>query len=145
MGEIHELFVLALSLVWFAGATPEIRQNAGEANGTLDGTRPLDGCNPDVPPNIFMFIGFFLSSHSCDRPGSPRAPKTHWVMQERTSPPTSEFTKSSLFFYFLRMIRESLRGNRIGATGLRASERKSASERVSERQGFDFWEVFRGF
>ena len=24
MGEIHELFVLALSLVWFAGATPEI-------------------------------------------------------------------------------------------------------------------------
>ena len=31
MGEIHELFVLALSLVWFAGATPEFcrmkRQN----------------------------------------------------------------------------------------------------------------------
>ena len=26
MGEIHELFVLALSLVWFAGATPEIRE-----------------------------------------------------------------------------------------------------------------------
>ena len=24
MGEIHELFVLALSLVWFAGATPEL-------------------------------------------------------------------------------------------------------------------------
>ena len=23
MGEIHELFVLALSLVWFAGATPQ--------------------------------------------------------------------------------------------------------------------------
>ena len=23
MGEIHELFVLELSLVWFAGATPE--------------------------------------------------------------------------------------------------------------------------
>ena len=23
MGEIHELFVLALSLFWFAGATPE--------------------------------------------------------------------------------------------------------------------------
>ena len=23
MGEIHELFVLALSLVWFAGATPK--------------------------------------------------------------------------------------------------------------------------
>ena len=52
---------------------------------------------------------------------------------------------------------ESLRGNRIGATGLRASERKSASERaserVSEREGFRrflrgferFLEVFRGF
>ena len=25
MGEIHELFVLALSLVWFAGATPDFR------------------------------------------------------------------------------------------------------------------------
>ena len=50
-------------------------------------------------------------------------------------------------------IGESLRGNRIGATGLRASERKSASERVSEREGFQrflrgferFLEVFRGF
>ena len=48
---------------------------------------------------------------------------------------------------------ESLRGNRIGATRLRASERKSASEtgseRLSEREGFQrfferFWEVFRG-
>ena len=25
MGEIHELFVLALSLVWFAGATPDLQ------------------------------------------------------------------------------------------------------------------------
>ena len=24
MGEIHELFVLAVSLVWFAGATPDL-------------------------------------------------------------------------------------------------------------------------
>ena len=48
---------------------------------------------------------------------------------------------------------ESLSGNRIGATGLRASERKSASERVSEREGFQRFsrgferllEVFRGF
>ena len=46
-----------------------------------------------------------------------------------------------------------LRGNRIGATGLGASERKSASERVSEREGFQRFlrgfervlEVFRGF
>ena len=27
MGEIHELFVLVLSLVWFAGATPKIGRN----------------------------------------------------------------------------------------------------------------------
>ena len=48
---------------------------------------------------------------------------------------------------------QSLRGNRIGATGLRPSERKSASERVSEREGFQrflrgferFLEVFRDF
>ena len=46
---------------------------------------------------------------------------------------------------FLR--RESLRGNTIGATALRASERKSASERVSqrvsEREGFQ--RFLRGF
>ena len=50
-------------------------------------------------------------------------------------------------------IGERLRGNRIGSTGLRASERKSASERVSEREGFQrflrgferFLEVFRDF
>ena len=29
VGEIHELFVLALSLVWFAGATPEVRRLKG--------------------------------------------------------------------------------------------------------------------
>ena len=27
MGEIHELFVLDLSLVWFAGATPDSRES----------------------------------------------------------------------------------------------------------------------
>ena len=58
---------------------------------------------------------------------------------------------------FLARFGESLRGNRIGATGLRPSERKSASERVSERvserEGFQrflrglerFLEVFRDF
>ena len=55
------------------------------------------------------------------------------------------------------VVAESLRGNRIGARGLRACERKSASERVSERvseregfqrflRGFErFLVVFRGF
>ena len=49
--------------------------------------------------------------------------------------------------------RREFKGNRIGATGLRASERKSASERVSEWEGFQrflrgferFLEVFRDF
>ena len=42
---------------------------------------------------------------------------------------------------------ESLRGNRIVATGLRASERKSASERVSERVSEEggFSEIFERF
>ena len=30
MGEIHEVFVLALSLVWFAGATPDSSGNPRE-------------------------------------------------------------------------------------------------------------------
>ena len=38
---------------------------------------------------------------------------------------------------------ERLRGNTIRGNGLRASERKSASERVSEREGFQ--RVLRGF
>ena len=37
----------------------------------------------------------------------------------------------------------SYRGNKIGARGLRASERKSASERVSEREGSQ--RFLRGF
>ena len=31
MGEIHEFFVLALSLVWFAGATPDEEDRADRA------------------------------------------------------------------------------------------------------------------
>ena len=44
-------------------------------------------------------------------------------------------------------IGESVRGNRIGATRLRASERKSASERVSERtsEREGFQRFLRGF
>ena len=30
MGEIHELFVLALSLVWFAGGTPDFQMSLSE-------------------------------------------------------------------------------------------------------------------
>ena len=35
MGEIHELFVLALSLVWFAGATPDKCEVISTSNGAM--------------------------------------------------------------------------------------------------------------
>ena len=44
MGEIHELFVLALVLVWFAGATPEIQRSKLSGSGT-----PIQGCNSKFP------------------------------------------------------------------------------------------------
>ena len=34
MGEVHELFVLPLSLVWFAGATPESKRGRPQRGGT---------------------------------------------------------------------------------------------------------------
>ena len=37
MVAIHELFVLALSLVWFAGATPEGREKTSYKKRTLSG------------------------------------------------------------------------------------------------------------
>ena len=35
MGETHELFVLALSLVWFAGATPDCVSSPSEVTARL--------------------------------------------------------------------------------------------------------------
>ena len=35
MGEIHELFVLALALVWFAGATPEMKSLLQKSEGNF--------------------------------------------------------------------------------------------------------------
>ena len=46
MGEIHELFVLALSLVWFAGATPE--QNRFQAGGVFFYSFPVSGLQPET-------------------------------------------------------------------------------------------------
>ena len=50
MGEIHELFVLALSLVWFAGATPDCTllnkggcRRAFRLRGAGQGSFPLYG------------------------------------------------------------------------------------------------------
>ena len=66
MGEIHELFVLPLSLVWFAGATPDSRAwgspppNPGFVNALTPSSiqkRP----EPQVCPNICpddCFSGF---------------------------------------------------------------------------------------
>ena len=55
MGEIHELFVLALSLVWFAGATPD--SPTVELNG-----------NPEFPGSFPDFPG--------SSPTSPKVPRT---------------------------------------------------------------------
>ena len=50
MGEIHELFVLALSLVWFAGATPD--SGCRRLRGVeLKGVSRHD-LKPPKPPNI---------------------------------------------------------------------------------------------
>ena len=38
MGEIHELFVLALHLVWFARATPDPRNMQTISNGMVSGS-----------------------------------------------------------------------------------------------------------
>ena len=48
MGEIHELFVLALSLVWSAGATPEANSNKihVDSQGAL-----LEGASWALPKN----------------------------------------------------------------------------------------------
>ena len=44
MGEIQELFVLALSLVWFAGATPEKSENEQKRAKTVENERKRSGC-----------------------------------------------------------------------------------------------------
>ena len=38
MGEIHELFVLALPLVWFAGATPDARHKKTNLEDSREST-----------------------------------------------------------------------------------------------------------
>ena len=45
MGEIHELFVLALSLVWFAGATPDTYPYDEYLKGIAENGLDLKGLN----------------------------------------------------------------------------------------------------
>ena len=52
MGEIHELFVLALSLVWFGGATPEAKPAFENTNRHLKGQNwHLEGQNRRLEEN----------------------------------------------------------------------------------------------
>ena len=60
MGEIHELFVLALSLVWFAGATPENRPKyplLRDVFGDLRATFPAD-LAWKLLFDVIAFLGF---------------------------------------------------------------------------------------
>ena len=63
MGEIHELFVLALSLVWFAGATPDVHQLFGEhaKSGLLN-------------VKVLQILGWPRTTLGCSPPGCPRTP-----------------------------------------------------------------------
>ena len=52
MGEIHELFVLALSLVWFAGATPERRSFLEASDSETE-----KSAHPN--PDLCLVLGLF--------------------------------------------------------------------------------------
>ena len=63
MGEIHELFVLALPLVWFAGATPDKRsslrevfyfRNFGVATSSPSGKKPFFQASRRQNPNVYQ-------------------------------------------------------------------------------------------
>ena len=91
------------------------------------------------------FLGMFVLHLLCRTAHQNFSPNSsQFITQCLVTTPVAEISK-----FHLRelLVGESLRGNRIGATGLRASERKSASEsvseRVSEREGFQ--RFLRGF
>ena len=54
MGEIHELFVSALSLVWFAGATPDI--SAARKRGQRKGATSKNLKNRQKVSKIFSTL-----------------------------------------------------------------------------------------
>ena len=67
MGEIHELFVLALSLVWFAGATPEFRGPLASHDSNPYPPYPpypnLEGREPPLTlrrENQYLYFGRFF-------------------------------------------------------------------------------------
>ena len=62
MGKIHELFVLPLSLVWFAGATPEWRKTvACVFLGSVFGRTDFSRISIFGPPDFFAdFVAGFL-------------------------------------------------------------------------------------
>ena len=60
MGEIHELFVLALSLVWFAGATPESRSKFSISIEIFNLARKFQSRRLDFPTNNRAAVGCAL-------------------------------------------------------------------------------------
>ena len=70
MGEIHELFVLALSLVWFAGATPD--HEMGHTPSTAGTFRKKFRKNSGKTPESLTLSESFLEFSSRVRLGSPK-------------------------------------------------------------------------
>ena len=124
------LFFSRISRAWPKFLPPDVRRDI-----RVD-IRGISG------PKTYSLGCFFVPECKC---GSPCA-----VGDQGLRGPTQHHKGAMQCLSHLHFIGESLRGNRLGATGLRASERKSASERVSEREGSQrflrgFWEVSRGF
>ena len=74
MGEIHELLVLALSLVWFAGATPDSRKWTFPERRLFEKTPFPDACKSSKMMRHLSFCvriflhskyGYLLSTHQC--------------------------------------------------------------------------------
>ena len=72
MGEIHELFVLALSLVWFAGASPD-----KEKKIRAHASKVLSGKAPTLPSGLTYMTWPKVGQQTqiMSRPGKPNQKK----------------------------------------------------------------------
>ena len=92
MGEIHELFVLPLSLVWFAGATPEWRMKAVRAESRGDPTPKLSRRNGASAIHT-QVVKLLVKTHRITR----RVPTKHNVAPNDTVRCRKWKVKTSIF------------------------------------------------